>query len=430
MSATISSGCREYQEVSRRQFLKNAALTSLAATLPAWLPQVAFAKDHVSNRDVLVSIYLRGGADGLSLCVPYGDAGYYAKGVRPNIAIPRPDSSDPNRAVNLDGFFGFAPAMSALLPAYHAGHLLVVHATGSTDPTRSHFDAQRFMEAGKPNDSSLHTGWLGRHLATATPMNATAALRGVSLSTTLPLTLEGGDRTLPMLHPNNFGMVTNPATRSENQAWLQRTYSRMAEPVCSSAENTINVLQMLQKLDFSKYKPGGGANYPQSDFGQALQAASMLIQAQIGVEAIHIDLDDWDTHMDESPLIGALSFKMMNLAEGLGAFHADILSSATPNVTVAAVSEFGRNVRENASRGTDHGHGNAMLVMGPQITGGRVLTKWPGLQPEQLYQGQDLQVTIDHRDILAEIVSKRLGNPNLDLVFPGYTPQFRGVTHA
>ena len=232
-----ANACREYNELTRRQLFKGAGFAAaLASTLPAWLPQVAFAQDHVSARDVLVSIYLRGGADGLSLCVPHGDKGYYAAGVRPTLAVAPPDSSDPNRVTSLDGFFGFAPAMTALVPAYKASNLLVVHATGSVDGTRSHFDAQRYMEAGIPEDITVHTGWLGRHLASAPPVKPDANLRALAIGNAVPFTLAGGDKTLPIPRPGSFGLVSDGKTQTQNQAWLEKAYGRIADPVKAAAE--------------------------------------------------------------------------------------------------------------------------------------------------------------------------------------------------
>ena len=429
MNPTESLGCREYNALSRRQFLRGAAgASALAALAPAWLPQIAYAQSANTSRDVLVSIYLRGGADGLSLCVPHGDADYYAAGVRPTLAIARPDSSDPNRATDLDGFFGFAPAMKPLLEAYAAKNLLVVHATGSVDPTRSHFDAQRYMELGVPDDISIHTGWLGRHLASMPPLMPSAPLRALSLGGAIPTTLAGADKTLPIPSPASFNIAGNSRYVADNRAWLSSDYETAPTLVKQAAENTLNTLDLLHKINFAAYKPAGGAVYPTSNFGRGLQSAAALIKAQVGVEAIHIDLGGWDTHTFAGPIDGHLAQVMGDLAATLAAFHADIFSGTVTNVTVVAVSEFGRNARENASKGTDHGHGNAMFVMGGHIAGGRVLSKWPGLSKEKLYQGQDLQVTTDHRDILAEVVAKRLGSSNLPFVFPEYTPTFRGVT--
>ena len=175
-----ATGCQEYKELSRRDFIARSTATAVALSVPAWLPRVTYAQS-ASDRDVLVSIFLRGGADGLTLVPPFGENAYYT--LRPTIAIPRPDSGSPTPAINLDGFFGLPTAMSALMPAYQSGQLLIVHATGSTDPSRSHFDAQFYMEIGKPGDKNVVTGWLGRHLATKPPARPDAALRAIGNAT-------------------------------------------------------------------------------------------------------------------------------------------------------------------------------------------------------------------------------------------------------
>jgi uncharacterized protein (DUF1501 family) len=362
--------------------------------------------------------------DGLSVVVPYGEAEYYR--VRPTIAVPRPDSTSTNRALDLNGFFGFPPAMAALMPAYAAGHLLAVQATGSIDPSRSHFDAQHYMEVGVPGQSALVTGWLGRHLATRSPEKPSATLRALSFTFGLTEMLAGGPLTLPIPDPANFGVSGTSATRTQRLNWLSAQYASETDPLKSSAINTQRTITALTGLNINGYVPAGGAVYPNTTFARALRSTAALIRADIGVEAAQIDLSGWDTHSAQAPVTGSMATTMRTLAEGLAAFHADLEGASQLNrVVVVAMSEFGRNVRENGSQGTDHGRGNCMLVMGGAVAGGQVISQWPGLL--QLQDNQDLYVTIDHRDILAEIVAKRLGNPALDVIFPGATPVFRGV---
>lgn len=424
-------GCNEYNELSRRQFMAGAAALSgtlISPLFPEWLPKVVLAESASSTRDVIVSIFLRGGADGLTLCVPFFDDNYYAG--RPAIAIPRPDSSQANRAIPLTNQFGFPQAMAGLLPAYQAGNLLIVHATGSVDPSRSHFDAQRFMEVGKPRDPSVVTGWLGRHLASVPPLRSTAPLRALGLSSGLQKTLVGAPKALPIPDPRTFAIAGSTTTRDERAAWLREDFRAGPEPVSSAALDALNTIELLQLIDFNGYRPAGGATYPTTGFGRGMRSAAALIKADIGVEAIQIDLGGWDTHSNQDPLAGSMFRTMQDLSNSLGAFHADVVGSGFPqNVTTVVMSEFGRNVRQNGSLGTDHGRGNCMFAMGRNIAGGRVLVNnWPGLARENLENGQDLRVTLDHRDILAEIVRDRLGNSNLPVVFPGYAPTFRGVT--
>ncbi|HYD54373.1 MAG TPA: DUF1501 domain-containing protein [Gemmatimonadaceae bacterium] len=424
--------CEEYNALSRRQFVTGAAGAAFALTgFPDWLPKVVLAQNYASNRDVIVSVFLRGGADGLSLCVPFGDANYYAG--RPTIAIPRPDSSSANRATALDDFFGLPPAMTGLVPAYRAGHLLVAHATGQTNSSRSHFDAQRYMEVGKAADPTIFTGWLGRHLASVPPLRTDAPLRALGFSAGIQKTLVGAPKTLPIPDPANFNLGGSSATRDARAAFLRADYADDVDVVRAAALDAVNTVSLLQLVNVNAYRPANGATYPNSAFGRALRSTAALIKADVGIEAAQIDVGGWDTHSLQNPINGSMFRTMQDLSNALGAFWADVMSAggAVGNVVVIAMSEFGRNARENGAQGTDHGRGSAMFAMGPGINGGRVLVNgWPGLAREQLEIGQDLKVTLDYRDVLAEIVRTRLGNTQVGYVFPDFTPTPRGVAKA
>jgi uncharacterized protein (DUF1501 family) len=429
-------GCQEYNEMSRRQFVGGAAVMSAATMFPAWLPKIVLAKS-ASQRDIIVSVFMRGGADGLSIVAPYGDPAYYTS--RTTIAIPRPDASTTTtRGVDLDGFFMFPQAMSSLMPAYAAKDLLLMHATGQTFVSRSHFDAQRFMESGKPNDPNLITGWLGRHLASIPPANPAAPLRGIGISNGLQRAMVapiGGTgmypaKALPIADPTNFTIGGTSTTIAARTAFIQQDYASAEEPVHSAALDATNTLALLKSVNFTGYKPANAVTYPTSSFGRALRSLAVLITNNVGIEAAAIDVGGWDTHSAQNPINGSMANTMKDFSTSLAAFYADIIST-NANVTLVCNSEFGRNVRENGSNGTDHGRATVMIAMGKGIAGGRVLTKnWiPNmLAKENLESGQDLKVTLDYRDVLAEIVQKRLGNPNLDFIFPSWTPTTLGVT--
>lgn len=421
------NGCREYVELSRRNFLAASGLTAIAAAAPAWLPRVAMASSHRSSqRDVIVSIYLRGAADGLTMLVPYADNNYYT--ARPTLNVPRPDSGQANRATNLNGFFGLPPAMLPLLPAYQSGQLLFLHATGSVDPSRSHFDAQRFMEVGTANDAALGTGWLGRHLASVSPMDPNSILRAVGISRGLMRSLVGAPQTLPIPDLDVFNLEGGGSTLQQRRAVITDMYQVTGDPLYSAAITTLATIDLLNTINFSGYQPAGGAVYPTGTFGTAMKSTAALMKAQVGVEAIAIDLGGWDTHANQGNFTGTMANLMSQLSQSLAAFHTDMNNGGVqPSHIVSVFSEFGRRVQQNGSAGCDHGHGNCALVMGNAVTGGRVLTNWPGLAPEQLHEGFDLEVTIDYRDILAEIVSERLGASDLSYIFPDYTPTFQGV---
>lgn len=430
----LDTGCTEYRSLARRDFLIRGAGFGIAALVPSWLPNVVLAQSS-STRDIILSVFLSGGTDGMSLVVPFGDPDYYTG--RPTIAIARPDAAGSGpKAVALDNFFGFSPGMAPLMPAYNAGHLLVAHATGSVDTTRSHFDAQRYIEVGKPQDLNLATGWLGRHLATVTPLRTNAPLRALGLTNGLPTTLVGGPKTLPIASPANFRVEGSTTTANARAQFLATNYAQAIDPVSANALDTTNTIALLQTISFSGYATQNGAVYPNTGFGNALKSSAALIKADVGVEAIHAFLGGWDTHSTQGPIPGidgqGMHNRMMELSSSLAAFYADVIQGTTANkVTVVVISEFGRNARENGDRGTDHGRGNVAFAMGRNINGGRVLTNgWPGLARENLESGQDLRVTLDHRDILAEIVQNRLGNTNLSTVFPDYAPRVRGVTKA
>ena len=429
----FDNACTEYHQLARRDFLMTAAGVGFAALVPTWLPSVVLAQTSSSSRDIIISIFLSGGVDGMSLVAPFGDPDYYTG--RPNIAIPRPDAAGNGpKLTALDNFFGFAPGMTPLMPAYTAGDLLVAHATGSVNTSRSHFDAQRYMEVGKPADPSVTSGWLGRHLATSTPMRTNAPLRALGLTTGMPQTLAGAPKTLPVPNPANAAIGGSNATGVARSQWLGSNYGTATDPVSSNALDTTNTMTLLQLINFIGYAPANGAVYPNTGFGNALKSAAALIKADVGVEAIHAFNGGWDTHASAGPIAtldgGYMHGKMLELSGTLAAFYADVIQGSTSyGVTVVVVSEFGRNARENGNRGTDHGRGNVAFAMGKKIAGGKVLTNgWPGLARENLENGQDLRVTLDHRDILAEVVQNRLGNPNIGVVFPGFTPKIRGVT--
>ena len=428
------TGCSEYRSLARRDFLMRGAGFGIAALVPSWLPNVVLAQSS-STRDIIVSVFLSGGTDGMSLVVPFGDPNYYIG--RPTIAVARPDAAGTGpKAVALDNFFGFSPGMAPLMPAYTAGDLLVAHATGSVDTSRSHFDAQRYMEVGKPQDLNLATGWLGRHLATITPMRTNAPLRALGLTNGLPQTLVGGPKTLPIANPATFRIDGSTTTANARAQFLASNYASAIDPVSANALDTTNTITLLQTINFTGYTTQNGAVYPNTGFGNALKSSAALIKSDVGVEAIHAFLGGWDTHSLQGPVPGldggGMHNRMLDLSSSLAAFYADVIQGTTANgVTVVIISEFGRNARENGDKGTDHGRGNVAFAMGKKINGGRVLTNgWPGLARENLESGQDLRVTLDHRDILAEIVQNRLGNTNLSTVFPDYTARIRGVTKA
>jgi uncharacterized protein (DUF1501 family) len=441
-----SIGCQEYHELSRRRFLAASAATAAAGAAlasPAWLPRIALAKSHRSaTRDVVIAIFLRGGFDGLSAVVPYENAYVTA---RPNTFVPRHDDlARPmnERCIFLDSpsngvSFGLNPNLSGLMTPYSEGKLLFIHASGSTDTSRSHFDAEKYMEAGQPlSVLNSFSGWLGRHLLSVAPMNEAALLRAVGIAGGLQKSLIGAPLALPVPNLASFGLEGPSSTRNAREAVLYDLYGSITDPLKTIGQSTLNTIDLLQAVGASTYAPTlpAGVAYPTNSFGTALRNTAALLKAQVGVEAVAIDTGGWDLHTS----LGAVTVNgtgpttmqdlMRNLGNALQAFYVDMQAAPSVTYTAVAMSEFGRRLAQNANLGVDHGWGDTMMVMGSAVNGGRVMANWPGLGPGQLFQNVDLKVTIDYRDILAEIIQDRLGNgASLAQIFPGYTPINRGA---
>lgn len=421
-----------YTKLSRREMLRGSAAALAAASaqamLPAWMPRLAFAPVQQGARgDVLISIFLRGGADMLNMVVPHGEDAYYA--ARPKLAIPRPDDNSADaRVLDLDGFFGLHPALGALLPAFHAGEMLAVHAAGSPDETRSHFEAMDFMERGTPGEYTLASGWIGRHLATLNTGN-TSPIRAVGWGTAVQAALRGGIAPVAIKSIVDYHLNGDERVAAQMLASLNRLYSLESDSLTESAQATESAIQILQRVGYDRYQPRNGAVYPQNDFGMALRQTAALIRADAGLEAACLDLGGWDTHVNQGGAQGQQARLMTQLAEGLAAFHAD-LSDLMGHVSVVVMSEFGRRVAENGGGGTDHGHGSALLVMGGNLARQNVVADWRGLSEDALDRGEDLAITTDYRDVLAELLTLRLNNAALADIFPNFAPTPVGMFKA
>jgi uncharacterized protein (DUF1501 family) len=400
--------------LTRRVFLRNSALAVVGtAALPAFLKRAAFGAEQTANTKRLVVIFQRGAADGLNIVVPHGEPAYYA--MRPSINIPR------NAVLDLDGFFGLHPAMSAFQPLWKQRHLAIVHAAGSPDPTRSHFDAQDFMESGTPGVKATDDGWLNRALH-ATPAD-NSAFRAIALGPSLPRILSGSEPAVAMNNINDFGV----GGRNPNAAPIANTFEAMyAHSVDSvlhgTGQETFEAVKMLKSADPAKYTPAPGADYPGGRFGNSLKQLAQLIKANLGVQVAFADIGGWDHHVNEGSTQGQIANILREFSQSLAAFWTD-LGDLAEDTVVVTMSEFGRTARENGNRGTDHGHANVMFVMGGTVKGGKVYGGWPGLDQSQLYEGRDLALTTDFRRVLGEAVYRHLGNKSLDQVFPGFENQ-------
>ncbi|HEY3340924.1 MAG TPA: DUF1501 domain-containing protein [Anaerolineae bacterium] len=402
----------------------------LSATLPIWMPRLAFAPQAQAARgDVLVCIFQRGGMDGLNVVVPVGDSNYYT--LRPTIGIAEPKPGDVKTAIDLDGYFALHPALALLKPLYDSKALAIVHACGSPDPTHSHFDAMDFMERGTPGAKALTTGWLARHLASLNNGNL-SPLRAVGIGTMVQESLRGEVPAVALRSISDFhlrGRANEITTLQKTLATLYAAPQPISPALQTAAHEIADIERLLAKVNITTYKPTQSASYPQSDFGRGLMQVAQLIKADVGLEVACLDVGGWDTHSNEGGSEGTLARLLTDLGGVLAAFYTDLGDQAR-RTTIVTMSEFGRRAAENGSSGTDHGHANAMFVMGGNVNGGKVYADWPTLAPDRLSEPGDLALTTDYRDILAEIISKRLGNSRLDQVFPNYTPRMRGLLNS
>ena len=401
---------------SRRVFLKNGAfaLVSLGFA-PSFLTRTALASEGGARAKRLIAIFQRGAVDGLSLVVPFGEQEYY--NARPSIAIARPNAGD-GAALDLNGFFGFNPRLRPLKSLWDAGHLAVVHACGSPDSTRSHFDAQDYMETATPGVKSTQEGWLNRYLQ-ARHAEAATPFRAVALTQQLPRALQGTAAAVAMNQIGQFGIRGGQAGEMLG-ASFEAEYAAAADRVLkSTGRETFDAIRQLKDADPTKYEPASGVEYPRSPFGQALKQIAQLTKADVGLEVAFAELGGWDTHVNQGSAQGQLATRLDDFARAIGALVAD-LGDRMQDTVVLTMSEFGRAVNENGNRGTDHGHGNAMLVIGGGVRGGRVHGKWPGLAREQRFEGRDLAVATDFRDVFAEILVSHMGIADARSVFPGF----------
>lgn len=401
-------------QLNRRFFLHNGALAIAGtAAIPSFLVRSVLAETAATPNRRLVVIFQRGAADGLNVVVPYREKNYYA--MRPTIAIPQ------NQVLDLDGFFGLHPSLASFKPLYEQGHLAIVHACGSPDMTRSHFDAQDYMESGTPGVKSTETGWLNRALQAEDQCcrEHHTAFRALALGPQVPLTLAGKIPALAISNVNGFTVAGRGPTPSPAADAFQAMYADSGDRVFHAAgDETFDAVKMLRAADPAQYQPAAGVNYPNSEFGNSMKQIAQLLKANLGVEAAFTDVNGWDTHHAQGGVDGQLANRLRDFSDSIGAFWRD-LGDEAGSVTLVTMSEFGRTARENGTGGTDHGHANAMFVLGGQVKGGKVYGRWPGLDNEQLNQGRDLALTTDYRQVVGEVVTHTLGAENLNLVFPG-----------
>jgi uncharacterized protein (DUF1501 family) len=395
--------------LTRRVFVRGSAIAVAGlGAAPRWLARAASATE--GKRKILVAIFQRGAVDGLNVVVPFSEKRYYE--LRPAIGIPAPGGNGPAQqaAIDLDGRFGLNPAMQPLKELWDKQLLAIVEAVGSPDPSRSHFDAQDYMESGTPGKASSD-GWLNRALppAGADP----SPMRAIAMGAQLPRTLRGERSAIAVNDARQFQIGNPDAAAIVENMYAGTTDAKLARP----GKDAFAALKIVQSLSQQNTPPSGGAQYgPGGPLGQSLQQIARLIKADVGVEAAFAEVSGWDHHGNENPQLSNL---LRQFSNALAAFCKD-MGDRMEDIVVVSMSEFGRTAQENGNAGTDHGHGDVMLTLGGPVRGGKIYGQWPGLEKEQLYEGRDLAVTTDFRTVLGELVSTHLGQKDLSHVFPGF----------
>ena len=400
--------------LTRRTLLKAGGCALVAyAGAPRFLLRAAQAAE--ASGKVLVAVFQRGAVDGLSMIMPYGDGGY--AGVRPSIGLQPPKRNDTERAIDLDGFFALHPSLAPLTPLWDSRALAVVHACGSPDTTRSHFDAQDYMESGTPGVKSTSDGWLARAIGgkpSSTPF------RAVAIGPILPRTLQGNVGAISMQSIDRFDV--RAGNDGDARAGFESLYEQgVRDLLHGTGRETFDAVKMLKSARASRILPANGAEYPRVPLGESLRQIAQLIRANVGLEVAFADMQGWDTHVGQGAERGQLALRLRDFGLALAAFARD-LGDRMADVVVLTMSEFGRTVAENGNRGTDHGHGTAMMVLGGAVRGGAVYGRWPGVAREQRFEGRDLAVTTDFRTLFSEVATRHLGVPVDTPIFPGWSP--------
>ena len=408
---------------TRRSFMKGGALALLGlGSVPQFLVRTANAQGAAARPKVLIAVFQRGAVDGLTMVVPHGDPNYYAS--RGSIAVARPVAGNLETTVDLDGFFGLHPAMAPLKPLWDDRRLAIVHACGSPDTTRSHFDAQDYMESGTPGVKTTQDGWLARGLLAA-PAPSPSPFRAVAMGSQLPRTLRGEIGAVAMGAVADFDVKQEMGRMGGGTVNARRGFESLYEQgvrdiLHGTGRETFDAVKMLKAANPQRFAPEHGAQYPRGKLGESFKQIVQLIKADVGLEVAFADMGGWDTHANQGNEKGQLALRLTEFSQSLAALYRD-LGDRMADVVVLTMSEFGRTVRENGNRGTDHGHATAMLVLGGPVKGGRMVGAWPGLAREQLYEGRDLAVTTDFRHLFAEVAVRHLGVPPTAPLFPGFS---------
>ncbi|MDQ4081218.1 MAG: DUF1501 domain-containing protein [Gemmatimonadota bacterium] len=417
--------------MQRRVFLRSGAFALVTLGLnPSFLRRTAFATElrggpleRAARGKILIVLFQRGAADALNMVVPHGDADYYA--LRPTIAIPRPSARD-GASLDLDGFFALHPSLAPFHTLWGRGMLAPIHAVGSPSATRSHFDAQDYMESGTPDLKGTPDGWLNRYLATRgtcaeCEAKSASPFRAVTMTPQTPRILAGPAPVIAMSSLDDF---TIRATGSDVERLEALYRTGRADIIHGAGAETFDAVKLLRAANPQGYRPEHGAAYPRSQFGQRLLQIAQLIKADVGLEVAFADVGGWDTHVNQGGSTGQLANRLTDFAGAVSALVTD-LGDRMGDVVILTMTEFGRMARQNGNGGTDHGHAGAMFVIGGSVKGGKVYGRWPGLAREQLFEGRDLALTTDFRSVFGELVRFHLGALDSASVFPGFAAEGR-----
>ena len=419
-------------EISRRVFVKSGGLALVSLGMDplfleraAYLPYRPLPSSTGSDQPILVCLFMRGAVDGLNMIVPHGDPLYYRE--RPTIAVPKQD------VIDLDGFFGLHPRLAVLKPLWDNKTLAAVHAVGSPEATRSHFDAQDYMESGTPGVKATSDGWLNRYCQHDAE-HANTPFRAVAFGPQLPRVLAGTAPSLAIDDLQAFGLrLPRPAARDRLTRAFEALYAgAQTGLLATSGQESFEAIRLLQRANPLQYRPANGAAYPSGRLGRSLLQIAQLIKADLGLRVACLDAIGWDTHTNEGASDGQLAGLLDELGAALVAFTVD-MGERMRSIVVLTMSEFGRAVRENGSGGTDHGHATAMLAIGGPVGGGRVLGRWPSIDMAARFEARDLAVTTDFRSLFGEILARHLGATDLAAIFPEFdirAANFPGVVRT
>ena len=425
--------------LSRRFFLRSGAVVGAtlgARVLPGFARRALAAEDGAASRKVMAFLFLRGALDGMEVVAPYGEPRFAE--LRPTLALPPPGAepkSDtgpgPLLDLGVEGF-GLHPSLEPLLPLWREGTLAFVHAVGSPDATRSHFDAQDFLELGTPGVKATRDGWMARAMAQVhghrTPVDA------VAVSQRLPRSLQGDPEALAFANLDQLRVrpIAGAPRGPEGRTLARQTFEALYETapdgaVAASAKEAFAAVALLdEKFAGRSFRPGEDG-YPPAPIGQSLRLLAALIKSDVGLRVGFCEVSGWDTHVQQK---GVLARNLADLGKALAAFRAD-LGPLIDEVVLVAATEFGRTARQNGTLGTDHGHGSVAFVLGGRVAGGKIHGRWPGLSDDQLFEGRDLAVTTDLRAVLAAVARAQLGASDLQRLFPGYSgPVLPALVHV